>query len=622
MVEATDPEAAAAAADRLVDLVEHAATRPPRPVCRISPHVWDRRRRPPARDAPRARRRRPGPGPRSRPRGLRRGGRRRRPAGPATATSQAACTRPRPRSRRSTPRCAAFPASGPSSPTRRPPSSSHDRVEQLTARFDALERELDDGLGATLGAVGARSGQRRAGRGRATRCGRSGATACAPPARSRRSRAPTRRSPRSRRSTPCRSRCRPSTASRCAAATPPGSTCSCAATDSTSTSPPSAGSSTRARPTRCSVRVRCAPPATSSRSSTRPRPRSASSATTPPSCAPPIRDDALLHLALRRRRRRGRWCSAHTRWASVGIISEANAHPLNHEELDGTDRPYVVGALNGDVDNYADLKALEGLQVPGRDHHRRQGHPHAGRPPHRGRRRPSRTPSARRSSELAGSMGIAAQTAAAPDRLLLSLRGSGQALYVGLVEDAYVVASEPYGLVEETSTYLRMDGETPADPERAAATRGQVVVLDAARAGTLAGIERERVRRHAAAGARRRAPARRDHHPRHRPRRLPALPAQGDLRGARRRSARRCGARSSSATVGSTVALGNDTLPESLRARLRDGSIRRVVVDRSGHGRDRRAEPRRRAPRRWPTTTCAPTRSSPPSSAASSCATT
>ena len=82
-------------------------------------------------------------------------------------------------------------------------------------------------------------------------------------------------------------------------------------------------------------------------------------------------------------------------------------------------------------------------------------------------------------AELAGSMGIAAQTAAAPDQLLLSLRGSGQALYVGLVEDAYVVASEPYGVVEETATYLRMDGETPADPERAAATRGQVVVLDA-----------------------------------------------------------------------------------------------------------------------------------------------
>ena len=49
----------------------------------------------------------------------------------------------------------------------------------------------------------------------------------------------------------------------------------------------------------------------------------------------------------------------HTRWASVGIISEANAHPLNQEELGRRAAPYVVAALNGDVDNYADLKALE-----------------------------------------------------------------------------------------------------------------------------------------------------------------------------------------------------------------------------------------------------------------------
>ena len=40
----------------------------------------------------------------------------------------------------------------------------------------------------------------------------------------------------------------------------------------------------------------------------------------------------------------------------------------------------------------------------------------------------------------------------------------GLGFYVGLAEDCYVVASEPYGLVEETSRFVRMDGETPADP--------------------------------------------------------------------------------------------------------------------------------------------------------------
>ena len=85
-------------------------------------------------------------------------------------------------------------------------------------------------------------------------------------------------------------------------------------------------------------------------------------------------------------------------------------------------------------------------------------------------------------------MAIAAASADVPDGLLLALRGSGQGLYVGLAEDSFVVASEPYGLVEETSTYLRLDGETPA--RAGGASRGQVVVLSGEGAGTLAGLTR------------------------------------------------------------------------------------------------------------------------------------
>jgi glucosamine--fructose-6-phosphate aminotransferase (isomerizing) len=80
-----------------------------------------------------------------------------------------------------------------------------------------------------------------------------------------------------------------------------------------------------------------------------------------------IRDDDLLRLALRSETAQAA-VLAHTRWASVGIISEPNAHPLNHEELNQEELahgggPYVTAALNGDVDNYADLKALEGLRL-------------------------------------------------------------------------------------------------------------------------------------------------------------------------------------------------------------------------------------------------------------------
>jgi len=201
-----------------------------------------------------------------------------------------------------------------------------------------------------------------------------------------------------------------------------------------------------------------------------------------------IRADELLHLAFESEAAE---CVVlgHTRWASVGIISEANAHPLNQEEIGRVDGPYVTAALNGDVDNFADLAALDGLEfqaeittdakvIPSLMSRRLA----AGTDPTEAFRATV--------ASLEGSVAIGASTTAAPDRLFLALRGSGQALYVGIAEDELVVASEPYGLVEETSTYFRLDGETPLDPTRAAATRGQVVVIDAGRAGDVAGIER------------------------------------------------------------------------------------------------------------------------------------
>ncbi|MFN0092646.1 MAG: SIS domain-containing protein [Acidimicrobiales bacterium] len=201
-----------------------------------------------------------------------------------------------------------------------------------------------------------------------------------------------------------------------------------------------------------------------------------------------IRNDELLRLAVA-----GSDAVAlvvgHTRWASVGIISIPNAHPLNSDEVGRTAGPYVIGALNGDVDNFADLKAAEELRI-----------------------RPEITTDAKviptlvsrrlgAGAELVeafrqtvasfeGSVAIAAAAASAPERLLLALRGSGQALYVGCDEDVYVVASEPYGVVEVCGRYLRMDGDTAADADHAAASRGQIVVLDTRRAGELAGVSR------------------------------------------------------------------------------------------------------------------------------------
>jgi glucosamine--fructose-6-phosphate aminotransferase (isomerizing) len=203
-----------------------------------------------------------------------------------------------------------------------------------------------------------------------------------------------------------------------------------------------------------------------------------------------IAGDELLRRALRCEGARA-MVLAHTRWASVGLINQANAHPLNQEEEEGNAAlPAAVAALNGDIDNHLELLADHKLHIPSEITTdakvipvllaRRLGERLE---PHEAFRRTV--------VEFEGSFAIAAQTAAAPDQLLLGVRGSGQGLYVGLAEDAFLVASEPYGLVAETSRYLRMDGEaTAVEPDGSAGVKGQIVVLDQAGAGTLAGIRR------------------------------------------------------------------------------------------------------------------------------------
>jgi glucosamine--fructose-6-phosphate aminotransferase (isomerizing) len=188
---------------------------------------------------------------------------------------------------------------------------------------------------------------------------------------------------------------------------------------------------------------------------------------------------------------------AHTRWASVGAINEPNCHPVNNHCLDAEVREHggiracikryprygdgawsVSAALNGDIDNYQELRGdLEGLgrefsadvttdtkAIPLQvERHLEEGD--------------TLVEAFRKAvSAFEGSHAIALQSDTEPGKVLLAQRGSGQSIYVGLLDSGYMFASEIYGLVEVTSRFIKMDGETMRVPGDAS-TQGQIFVL-------------------------------------------------------------------------------------------------------------------------------------------------
>jgi glutamine---fructose-6-phosphate transaminase (isomerizing) len=183
--------------------------------------------------------------------------------------------------------------------------------------------------------------------------------------------------------------------------------------------------------------------------------------------------------------------SAHTRWASVGAITIANCHPVDNgtTESEQCRKGIIHACLNGDIDNYIALKEqweangelISGdittdtkiipLQV---EKYIRQGN------------------SVEEAFRLAvndfeGSHAIAMHTNLAPGKFFLAQRGSGQAVFVGMAEDHYLPTSEVYGFVEETASFVKMDGEKEIDGKNGP-TQGQLFILDQNSAGGIAGI--------------------------------------------------------------------------------------------------------------------------------------
>ena len=183
--------------------------------------------------------------------------------------------------------------------------------------------------------------------------------------------------------------------------------------------------------------------------------------------------------------------SAHTRWASVGAITEPNCHPVDNKTADysNAERAIIHTCLNGDIDNFQELKQeLEnsGMLIPKDvttdtkiiplqiEKHVAQGH---------GIEEAFRLAV----NDFEGSHAISMHSDLAPGRIFLAQKGSGQAIFVGLADEHYMPTSEVYGFVEETSDYVKLDGETVVEGHRGQ-TQGQIFILDQASTGGLEGI--------------------------------------------------------------------------------------------------------------------------------------
>jgi glutamine---fructose-6-phosphate transaminase (isomerizing) len=186
----------------------------------------------------------------------------------------------------------------------------------------------------------------------------------------------------------------------------------------------------------------------------------------------------------------------HTRWASVGSITEENCHPVNNHKPGQTNQSYpfysestagIHVVLNGDVDNYPALRqALEAgnheliatqvttdtkiipLQI--------EKYLLAGQ---------NLTESFRLAvNDFDGSHAIAMQSDLEPGKMFLALKGSGQSIYIGMNADQYMFSSELYGLVEVMPRFIKMNGEASGESPAS----GQIFILDQNSAGSLTGI--------------------------------------------------------------------------------------------------------------------------------------
>jgi glutamine---fructose-6-phosphate transaminase (isomerizing) len=188
----------------------------------------------------------------------------------------------------------------------------------------------------------------------------------------------------------------------------------------------------------------------------------------------------------------------HTRWASVGSITEENCHPVNNYKPNQISPvfPCYAGStahinviLNGDIDNYPAL--YSGLELD-KEPINTEVTTDTKIIPLQIEKYLKTGQDLAESFRLAvndfeGSHAIAMTSDLEPGKMFLALKGSGQSIYVGINSDQYMFSSELYGLVEVMPHFIKMNGEISASGENA--TAGQIFILDQNCFGGLAEIK-------------------------------------------------------------------------------------------------------------------------------------
>ncbi|BDQ34904.1 SIS domain-containing protein [Pseudodesulfovibrio portus] len=142
---------------------------------------------------------------------------------------------------------------------------------------------------------------------------------------------------------------------------------------------------------------------------------------------------------------------AHTRWASNGIISVPNCHPVDGlvEGDMSTGLEKTMFVLNGDVDNYRTLVEetvlSKGAHIPPAISTDAKILPvlfHLGVDEDGGAEERFRSVL----KQCEGSLAVVMQNLSDFDSQFLAQKGSGQSFYIGLTVDGWLVASEAYGM--------------------------------------------------------------------------------------------------------------------------------------------------------------------------------